>query len=178
LYGAFAGELVRSRTFRRRFTTIRSSPSGVLASMNAILHERRLEEYFCTLCYAAFDFKKRQLIIANSGLPYPIRRSDGVSAPIHLPGVPLGSFPGTSYEELTFDLKAGDLYVFCTDGIFEAEDELGQEFGAHRLTGVIDRLADQPAQAIVDGIFDAVDEFRRDGAASDDRTAVALRITV
>ena len=39
LYGAFAGELVRSRTFRRRFTTIRSSPAGVLASMNAILHE-------------------------------------------------------------------------------------------------------------------------------------------
>ena len=47
LYGAFAGELVRSRTFRRRFTTIRSSPSGVLASMNAILHERQLEEYYC-----------------------------------------------------------------------------------------------------------------------------------
>ena len=52
LYGAFAGELVRSRTFRRRYTAIRSSPSGVLASMNAILHERHLEEYFCTLCYA------------------------------------------------------------------------------------------------------------------------------
>ena len=80
LYGAFAGELVRSRTFRRRFTTIRSSPSGVLASMNAILHERQLEEYFCVLCYAAFDFKKRQLVMANSGLPYPIRRSDGVSS--------------------------------------------------------------------------------------------------
>ena len=133
LYGAFAGELVRSRTFRRRFTTIRSSPAGVLASMNAILHERQLEEYFCVLCYAAFDFKKRQLVMANSGLPYPIRRSDGVSAPIQLPGVPLGSFPGTTYEELTFDLKAGDLYVFCTDGIHEAENDLGQEFGAARL---------------------------------------------
>ena len=48
--------------------------------MNTILHERRLEEYFCVLCYASFDFKKRQLVIANSGLPYPIRRSDGVSA--------------------------------------------------------------------------------------------------
>ena len=75
LYGAFAGELVRSRTFRRRFTTIRSSPAGVLASMNAILHERQLEEYFCVLCYASFDFKQRQLVMANSGLPYPIRRT-------------------------------------------------------------------------------------------------------
>ena len=177
LYGAFAGELVRSRTYRRRFTTIRSSPSGVLASMNAILHERRLEEYFCTLCYAAFDFRKRQLVIANSGLPYPFRRSEGVLAPIELPGVPLGSFPDMTYEELTFDLKAGDLYVFCTDGIHEAENDLGEEFGASRLMTVIDTLADQPAQAIVDGIFRAVDDFRQDGAAADDRTAVALRIT-
>jgi phosphoserine phosphatase RsbU/P len=177
LYGAFAGELVRSRTFRRRFTTIRSSPSGVLAAMNTILHERRLEEYFCVLCYASFDFKKRQLVIANSGLPYPIRRSDGVSSPIQLPGVPLGSFPATTYEELTFDLKAGDLYVFCTDGIYEAEDHLGHEFGTSRLIKVIDRLADQPAQAIVDGIFEAVTEFREDGAAADDMTAVAIRIT-
>ena len=177
LYGAFAGELVRSRTFRRRFTNFRSSPSGVLASMNAILHERRLEEYFCVLCYASFDFKKRQLLIANSGLPYPIRRSEGVSLPIQLPGVPLGSFPNTTYEELTFDLKAGDIYVFCTDGIYEAEDHLGHEFGTSRLIKVIDRLADQPAQVIVDGIFEAVESFRDDGAAADDMTAVAMRIT-
>jgi sigma-B regulation protein RsbU (phosphoserine phosphatase) len=178
LYGAFAGELVRSRTYRRRFTTIRSSPSGVLASMNAILHERQLEEYFCVLCYASFDFKKRQLVIANSGLPYPIRRSEGVSTPIQLPGVPLGSFPGTTYEELTFDLKAGDLFVFCTDGVYEAEDHLGHEFGAARLIKAIERLADQRAHAIVDGIFDAVNAFRHEGPAADDMTAVALKITM
>ena len=177
LYGAFAGELVRSRTFRRRFTTIRSSPSGVLASMNGILHERRLEEYFCVLCYASFDFRKRQLVIANSGLPYPVRRSDGVSSAVQLPGVPLGSFPGTTYEELTFELKAGDLYVFCTDGIHEAENHRGDEFGTDRLIEVIDRLADRPAQALVDGIFQSVEEFRGGGAVADDMTAVALRIT-
>ena len=155
------------RGVRRRFTTIRSSPSecspyehdppraaprGVL--LRALLRIVR--------------FQKAPLVIANSGLPYPIRRSDGVSAPIQLPGVPLGSFPGTTYEELTFDLKAGDLYVFCTDGIYEAEDHLGHEFGTSRLMKVIDRLADRPAQAIVDGIFEAVTEFRDDGAAADD----------
>src|SRR5437868_10796194 len=71
LYGAFAGELVRSRTFRRRHTPDRFSPASVLASMNTILHERQLEEYYCTLCYAFFDFKRRSVTIANSGLPYP-----------------------------------------------------------------------------------------------------------
>jgi sigma-B regulation protein RsbU (phosphoserine phosphatase) len=176
LYGAFVGELVRSRTFRRRFTTIRSSPAGVLASMNAILHERRLEEYFCVLSYASFDFKKRQLVIANSGLPYPIRRTGGESSPIQLPGVPLGTFPATTYEELTVDLKPGDLYVFYTDGIYEAEDQLGHEFGTSRLIKVIDSLADQSAQRIVDGIFEGVRSFRAGNAAADDMTAVAVRI--
>ena len=77
LYSAFAGELVRSRTFRRRYTSDRSSPAGVLASMNTILYQRQLEEYYCTLCYAIFDLKRRTVVMANSGLPYPIRCRQG-----------------------------------------------------------------------------------------------------
>ena len=73
LYSAFVGELVRSRTFRRRYAPERFGPAGVLASMNTILNERQLESYYCTLCYAVFDLKRRQVVLANSGLPYPIR---------------------------------------------------------------------------------------------------------
>src|SRR6202008_3521162 len=73
LYSAFAGGVVRSRTFRRRYAPERFSPAGVLASVNTILHERQLEEYYCTLCYAVFDFKRRTLTMANSGLPYFVR---------------------------------------------------------------------------------------------------------
>src|SRR5438094_2544806 len=96
LYSAFAGELVRSRTFRRRYAPERFSPAGVLASVNTILHERRLEEYYCTLCYASFDFKRRTVVLANSGLPYPIRATREQVARIELPGVPLGSFAGSA----------------------------------------------------------------------------------
>jgi sigma-B regulation protein RsbU (phosphoserine phosphatase) len=141
------------------------------------LHERQLEEYFCTLCYASFDLRKRQLVIANSGLPYPIRRHDDVSRQIELPGVPLGAFPGTSYEELSFDLTAGDIFVFCTDGIYEASDHQDQEFGAQRVMEIVDRLANEPAQKIVDGIFDDMEKFRDDGPPADDMTAVAIKIT-
>jgi phosphoserine phosphatase RsbU/P len=95
LYSAFAGELVRSRTFRRRYAPERFSPAGVLASMNTILHERQLEEYYCTLCYAVFDFKRRTVLMANSGLPYPIRCSGNVVSQVEMPGVPLGSFAGS-----------------------------------------------------------------------------------
>jgi sigma-B regulation protein RsbU (phosphoserine phosphatase) len=100
-----------------------------------------------------------------------------VSAAIRLPGVPLGAFAGTTYEEIGFDLKAGDLYVFCTDGIHEADDGLGEEFGSARLISEIDRLADRTAQEIVDGIFEAVEGFRAEGARADDMTAVAVKIT-
>lgn len=177
LYSAFAGELVRSRTFRRRYAPERFTPAGVLASMNRILHERQLEEYYCTLCYASFDFKRRVMTIANSGLPYPVRCSGGGCEQIELPGVPLGSFSGSSYDELTFELHEGDLFVFCTDGVFEAVDAAGTEFGATRLLSVIDAAKGLPARGMVDAVFGAVQEFRADTPPNDDMTAVVIRIT-
>src|SRR5438034_1577979 len=176
LYSAFAGELVRSRTFRRRYAPERFSPAGVLASVNTILHERQLEEYYCTLCYASFDFKRRTVVLANSGLPYPVRCSGDTVAQIELPGVPLGSFAGSTYDEVTFDLSPGDIYVFCSDGVFEANDALGREFGAARLLEVIRQACDKPARALVDAIFAAVQQFRGDTPPNDDMTAVALKM--
>src|SRR5207247_11098543 len=58
LYSVFAGELVRGRTFRRRYLPERSSPAAVLGSINTILYQRQLEEYYCTLCYSIFDLKQ------------------------------------------------------------------------------------------------------------------------
>jgi len=177
LYSAFAGELVRSRTFRRRYAPERFSPAGVLASMNTILHERQLEEYYCTLCYAVFEFKRRVLTVANSGLPYPVRCSGDAVEQIELPGVPLGSFAGSSYDELTLDLAVGDLYVFFSDGVSEANDALGREFGYERLLNVIRETRHESARVVVDAIFSAVQEFRGDTPPNDDMTAVALKIT-
>jgi sigma-B regulation protein RsbU (phosphoserine phosphatase) len=177
LYSAFAGELVRSRTFRRRYAPDRFTPAGVLASVNTILHERQLEEYYCTLCYASFDFKRRTMVLANSGVPYPIRCSGDSVAQIELPGVPLGAFAGSTYDELAFDLAAGDVYVFCTDGVFEANDALGREFGVERLLKVVTEARHKPARELVDAIFAAVLEFRGETPPNDDMTAVVLKIT-
>jgi sigma-B regulation protein RsbU (phosphoserine phosphatase) len=176
LYSAFAGELVRSRTFRRRYTSDRSSPAGVLASMNTILHERQLEPYYCTLCYALFDFKRRTVVLANSGLPYPVRCSGETATQIVLPGVPLGSFGGSAYDEVTYDLTAGDVILFCSDGVFEANDARGHEFGVDRLSQVVLDARTQPARAIVEEVFTAVADFRGEARAKDDMTVVAIKI--
>jgi phosphoserine phosphatase RsbU/P len=177
LYGAFAAELVRSRTYRRRYTPDKFSVSGVLQAMNTILHDRQLEEYYCTLCYAFFDFKRRTVTLSNSGLPYPVRCSDQECGQIELPGVPLGSFSGVTYDEVTLPLRAGDLFVFCTDGIFEAANVEGKEYGAKRLCDVVGRNRKATAREIVDAIFDSVILFRGTAPQGDDMTAVAVKIT-
>jgi sigma-B regulation protein RsbU (phosphoserine phosphatase) len=177
LYGAFAAELVRSRTYRRRYTPEKFSVAGVLQAMNTILHDRQLEEYYCTLCYAFFDFKRRVVTVSNSGLPYPVRCSDDECGQIELPGVPLGSFSGVTYDEVSLPLRPGDVFVFCTDGIFEAANAEGKDFGAKRLCDVVRENRTATARAIVDAIFDSVILFRGTGPQVDDMTAVAVKIT-
>jgi sigma-B regulation protein RsbU (phosphoserine phosphatase) len=177
LYGAFAAELVRSRTMRRRFTPDRFSVSGVLQVMNTILQERQLEEYYCTLCYAFFDFRQRILTMSNSGLPYPVRCSGAECGQIELPGVPLGALPGTTYDEVSIPLHKDDVFVFCTDGIFETMDEHGTEFGAPRLRQIVSANRDRSARAIVDAVFEAATSFRRALPQLDDMTAVAVKLT-
>jgi sigma-B regulation protein RsbU (phosphoserine phosphatase) len=177
LYSVFAAELVRGRTFRRKYLPERSSPAGVLSSINTILNQRQLEEYYCTLCYTIIDLKRRVLTLANSGLPYPIRCTGDSCSQIELPGVPLGSFLGSTYDELTLPLKSGDIYVFCSDGVFEAFDEHGSEFGSARLIEVVQQHRGGTARQMVDAIMSAVHSFRGEAPQNDDMTALVLRVT-
>jgi sigma-B regulation protein RsbU (phosphoserine phosphatase) len=145
--------------------------------MNTILHERQLDSYYCTLCYAHFDFKRRVVTLANSGLPYPIHASAEGCGAVHSPGVPLGSFPGITYDEVTIELREGDVFVFYSDGISEAMNEAGGEFGGDRLMRVIEEHRTRPAKDITDAIFAAVYEFCGTAEQNDDRTVVVLKLT-
>ena len=176
LYSAAIGEMVRGRTFRRRLEKTNSTPASVLAGMNRILHERNLEEYYCTLCYAMFEFKKKSATFANSGLPFPVKFSNGKATQIELPGIPLGSFGSSQYDDVTVPLEVGDIFVLCSDGIFEAFDEESHEFGAQRVIDVIERTHTQPAKEIVSALFSAVQTFCEDAEQSDDRTVVVVKI--
>jgi sigma-B regulation protein RsbU (phosphoserine phosphatase) len=176
LYGAFAAELVRARTMRRRFSPEVFSVSGVLEAMNTTLHERQLEEYYCTLCYALFDFTRRVVTLSNSGLPYPIHCSGNECNQIEIPGLPLGSFAGVSYDEIELPLGRDDLFVFCTDGVFETRNERGEEFGAARVCEIVSRNRHLSARGLVDAIFDGVTDFRGGRLQDDDMTAVAVKI--
>lgn len=177
LYGAYVSELVRSRTLRRRYRPDRFSVAGVLQTMNQVLHERELEEYYCTLCYALFDFDRRVLTMSNSGLPYPIKCSEQACGQIELPGVPLGAFPGVAYDEVVIPVERGDVFVFCTDGIFESTNNEHEDFGATRVAEVVHANRAQPAKGIVDAVFAAASSFRGGASQGDDMTVVVVKIT-
>ena len=176
LYSSFVGEVVRGRTFRRRFTPELGSPANLLTSLNRILYERQLEEYYCTLCYAAFDLKRRTVSIANSGLPYPVYVSGDDGRQLELPGLPLGSFGASSYEEINIDLKADDIFVFCSDGISETFNADGEEFGSPRVVATVLEHRAESAKQIVAAVFGAMQAFRGDAPQTDDQTVVVVRI--
>jgi sigma-B regulation protein RsbU (phosphoserine phosphatase) len=124
-----------------------------------------------------FDLKRRTVTLANSGVPYPIRASGGVVEQIQSSGVPLGSFMGVTYDDITLPLVNQDVYVFCSDGVFEAMNSEGEEFGAERLMEVVRRGQTLPAREIVQSIVDNVEAHRAGFPRNDDMTIVVLKIT-
>jgi len=121
--------------------------------------------------------KRRTVTLANSGVPYPIRASGDTVEQIVLPGVPLGSFMGVTYDEVTFPLANEDVFVFCSDGVSEAMNSRGEEFTSARLIEVVKRFRTQPAKDIVHAIVQSVEEHRAGFPPNDDMTVVALRIS-
>jgi phosphoserine phosphatase RsbU/P len=76
-----------------------------------------------------------------------------------------------------YPLTVGDVFVFCTDGVFEAMNEQGVEFGSRNLIDIVAANRAASARAIVDAIFEGVRAFRGEAAQNDDMTAVAVKIT-
>ena len=176
LYSAFASELVRSRTFRKRYVSTAVTPSTVLQAMNTILHERQLLEMYCTLCYALFDLKRRTVTLSNSGVPYPLKMTAaGDIEWIDVTGVPLGSFPGIEYDECIVPYAKGDVFLFYSDGVSEAMNAAATSSGATTSPKSCRRdVAPAHARSSTPSST-AVAAFRGDALQNDDITAVAVR---
>ncbi len=117
------------------------------------------------------------LTLANSGLPYPLKSTAEACLPIELPGIPLGTFPGVDYDQLSLEIATGDVFVFCTDGIYETFNAAEEEFGTERVAETVQTHRGESAQLIAASIFDAVDGFRGEAPQGDDMTVVVVKIT-
>ena len=114
----------------------------------------------------------RTLTYACAGHNPPrLRRcgSEAVAALDEVGGPPLGLFDATSYDETTVQLQADDTLAFYTDGITEAMDGAGAQFGIQRLGEILGRC-DLDAPGIVHAVIEAVDAFTGGHPPEDDRT--------
>jgi sigma-B regulation protein RsbU (phosphoserine phosphatase) len=140
------------------------------------LAERRIEAQFVSLIYAVWDDEHRTLTVANSGLPRPIYMHGGKNELIEITGLPLGLFDEAEYDELTFRMKTGDMFVFFSDGILDARNHKGEMFGRGRVETVIAGCTEKSANCVVDSLFKAVEEHSAGVEAFDDQTVVAIRV--
>jgi phosphoserine phosphatase RsbU/P len=170
IYAALVSGILRSHA------PIEPGPAEMLRAVNFSLSERRIDAQFVSLIYAVWDDLNRTLQVANSGLPRPLYCHDGKIEIIEATGLPLGLFDDVDYDELTFEAKPGDLFVFFSDGILDASNRKGDLFGRRNLEEVISRCATQTPGCVVDSVFHAVAEYAAGVETFDDQTVVAIKV--
>lgn len=197
LYAALVSGILRSLAARQL------PPDELLAELNNQLQERRLDSQYVTMLISVWNDESRTLQVSNAGSVQPIHVSFASSGhtevrkkpsefktpesgpepdlqvtTIPAEGFPLGLFPDAQYDLLTVQTRPGDLIVFFSDGIVDAENADGEMFGTDRLRLVLrdNPQACQSAQATVDAILGAVDSFQAGTAHFDDETLVVIRV--
>jgi sigma-B regulation protein RsbU (phosphoserine phosphatase) len=171
LYAALASGILRTRASRKY------SPAEMLRLVNLSLRQRAIEGRFMSLCYAVYDARKRELKFANSGAPPPILCKQGETEVLSVTGFPLGMFDKAEYQEVTIQLDPGDTLVFYTDGLSEARDLRGEEFGTERLAAAVEKNSTAAVKKLIEKIFGEIEKFTLDNRKYDDQTIVALKAT-
>ena len=131
---------------------------------------------FTTAVLCDYDPATRRLTYVNAGHNAPIlRRANGAFETLEVGGLPLGIKLGAEYQTATVELRAGDALIFFTDGVVEAFNESGEEFGNSRWQGAIRSLPDWNAQDTLQFLMKRVDEFVGATRQSDDITCLVFR---
>jgi sigma-B regulation protein RsbU (phosphoserine phosphatase) len=170
LYGALVSGYLRSHAVNH------PGPAEMLSRINSSLADRHIEAQFVCITYAVWSEKTQVLKISNSGLPRPIFCRDGKLERIEATGLPLGLFPTTDYDELSFDARPGDMFVFFSDGLIDARNRDGDMFGRRRIESIVAANCHRTADELVDALFGAVTEFSAGEDPYDDQTVVALKV--
>jgi len=131
---------------------------------------------FTTAVLSEYNPNSRRLTYVNAGHNAPIlRRANGTLETLEAGGLPLGIRPATNYETASLELKPGDALIFFTDGVVEAFNGGGEEFGNARWLNAMRNLPDWDAQQTLQFLMKRVDEFVGATRQSDDITCLVFR---
>ena len=132
-------------------------PELLLQSVNRLFYENTVDSAYASLFFALYDDHEQRLRYANCGhLSGLVLRADGTCQRLDSTGTLLGLFPQWNCSIGECTLFPGDLLALYTDGITEACDAAGEEFGERLLIEQLRRHHDQPCQSAVEAITDEV----------------------
>ena len=169
--------MMSSRTLLKGSAIGLGNPGEVLSEVNDLLNEDNETFMFVTVLYAVFDPISGEIDYANGGHNNPLLvHSDGSSEELPMTGgIALGVMPGLEYREGKVTLVKGDTLVLFTDGVSEAMNMTGEEFGLDRLQQIFRDKPPTSARMTNEAILQAVAEFAGETPQSDDVTCLVLR---
>lgn len=171
LYAALSSALLRT------LAADCTDPAQLLAQFNTALLARQLETRYLAGIFAVWNVQARTVAVLAAGQPRPLIRRGSTIETLDVGGIPLGLLPGSEYEQLVVQLESGDWFVTASDGIHEARNAAGKEYGDDRLQDFVATLPeDYSAERIVSAILDDVAHFSGRKSPADDQTVIAARV--
>ncbi len=162
------------RTLLRR----ESSLLEIAGVANELLHATTPVNKYATAFLVVIDPATGACKFVNAGHnPAVLLRASGEVEMLDGPGLAIGLFARRTYQEKSFHLHPGDILVLYSDGVNEAQDANDDEFGTDRLTEAVKANAGEPAEIIVERIFNAIDAFAGAAPQFDDITLLVVKRT-
>ena len=136
------------------------SPAEVSRRLNEVLYANIPLHKFVTAFYAVVNIPERTLTFTNAGHnPSLLVRSNGECVRLEAGGSVLGAFPNCAFAQETIELHDGDRLLLFTDGLTEAADETGEQFGEQRLLQLLTEHQTRSVEELNGILFTAVNEF-------------------
>lgn len=150
-------------------------PGEVMSRLNATLSRRLPVNCFITLFYGVLDPERHTLTYANAGHNLPFIMGSQGARELEKGGPPLGIWEAREYGNQDVLLEQGEVLVIYSDGISEAGNAGGEEFGVQRLVAVAGRLRPESPETMVRGILAELESHCDGGPFDDDVTLVVMK---
>lgn len=156
------------------------APNENLNELNKIIYSDITEDMFITMIHSKYNRENKTLYYSNAGHnPLVVYRAKEDTVELHtVKGVAIGFLDEYRYKQGEIQLDKGDIVIFYTDGITEAENKDKEMFGIDRLKEVIYQNKDKSPKELREEILEAINRFRKDYEQTDDLTFVILKSNV
>ena len=177
--GIFAALLMASVQAALRSTAMldpQFSSAEITSHLNAHLFKNTSDDRYATLFYGIYDSEAMTFTYTNAGHLAPFFVSDDGVQTLDCGGTVVGLFEQVNYTQKTLKVVPGSVLVAYSDGLTEAENVYGKEFGMERLRDAILRQRKLAPQLLVDSLLNATDQWTGTPDQADDITIVVARM--